>query len=172
MKKYQLKKLILTGLFAGIAVIGSSFSFPILGAKCAPIQHLINILSAVLLGPGYALGQAFTASLIRNLLSLGTLLAFPGSLFGALLSGLLYRLLKRLPAAYFGELFGTSVLGGLVAYPIASAIMGNDAATLTGFVVPFLISTAGGSLMAFLILSSLYNSGHLKRLQDSMNEDR
>ena len=44
-----------------------------------------------MLGPGYAVGIAFGSSLLRNLLGWGTLLAFPGSMFGALLAGLFYR---------------------------------------------------------------------------------
>ena len=75
------KKLITTALFIAIAVLGSTFSFPILGAKCAPVQHVINVLSAILLGPWYALIQAFLSSLIRNVLGMGTLFAFPGSMF-------------------------------------------------------------------------------------------
>ena len=41
-----------------------------------------------MLGPGYAVGIAFGSSLLRNLLGWGTLLAFPGSMFGDLLAGL------------------------------------------------------------------------------------
>ena len=41
------KKLITTALFIAIAVLGSTFSFPILGAKCAPVQHVINVLSVI-----------------------------------------------------------------------------------------------------------------------------
>ena len=83
MKKNQVKKLALAGMFCAVAVVGSLFSFPVFGSKCAPIQHMVNILCAVLLGPWYGLGVAFAASLIRNLLGLGSLMAFPGSMFGA-----------------------------------------------------------------------------------------
>ena len=92
MKKNQVKKLALAGMFCAVAVVGSLFSFPVFGSKCAPIQHMVNILCAVLLGPWYGLGVAFAASLIRNLLGLGSLMAFPGSMFGALLCGIVFRL--------------------------------------------------------------------------------
>ena len=91
MEKIKLKKLVLTAVFAAVAVVGSLFSFPVFGSKCAPVQHLINVLCAVILGPGYGVAAAFVSSLIRNLLGLGTLLAFPGSMCGALLAGLLYQ---------------------------------------------------------------------------------
>ena len=78
--KSNLKKLTVTAIFAAIAVVGSLFSFPVFGSKCAPVQHLVNVLCAVLVGPWWGLAQAFIASLIRNLLALGSPLAFPGSI--------------------------------------------------------------------------------------------
>ena len=79
------------------------------------------------------------AALIRNLTGLGSPLAFPGSMCGALLAGLLYQYGKKLPFAYVGEVFGTGIIGGMLSYPIAYLIMGNKAAALFTFVVPFLI---------------------------------
>ena len=49
--KANIRKLTVTALFAAVAVVGSMFSFPVFGAKCAPVQHLVNILCAVLVGP-------------------------------------------------------------------------------------------------------------------------
>ena len=141
MMKINIKKMTLTAMFAAIAVVGSTFSVPVAGSKCAPIQHLINVLCAIFLGPWYGLAQAFIASTIRNLLGLGTPLAFPGSMCGALLSGLLYRGLKSRWAAYGGEIFGTGIIGGLLAYPVAAFIMGNTAATLFMFVLLQAVST-------------------------------
>ena len=73
----QIKKLTLTALFTAVAVVGSMFSFPVLGSKCAPVQHLVNVLCAVTVGPWWGLAQAFMAALIRNLTGLGSPLAFP-----------------------------------------------------------------------------------------------
>ena len=87
----RIEKLTLTALFTAIAVVGSMFSFPIFGSKCAPVQHLVNVLCAVTVGPWWGLGQAFLAALIRNLTGLGSPLAFPGSMCGALLGGLLWE---------------------------------------------------------------------------------
>lgn len=47
----NIKKMALTGIFAAVAVVGSTFSFPVFGSKCAPVQHLVNVLCAVFLGP-------------------------------------------------------------------------------------------------------------------------
>ncbi|MGN0298238.1 MAG: energy coupling factor transporter S component ThiW [Lachnospiraceae bacterium] len=169
MNTNNIKKLTLTAIFAAIAVVGSTFSFPIFGAKCAPIQHLINVLCAIFLGPWWGLACAFIASLIRNLLALGSLMAFPGSMCGVLLAGLLYQKFEKLPAAYIGEVFGTSVIGGMLAYPVASALMGNQTAALFTFVVPFFISTAGGTILAMIITISMQKTGVLQQLKHSFN---
>lgn len=169
MEKIKLKKLVLTAVFAAVAVVGSLLSFPVFGSKCAPVQHLINVLCAVILGPGYGVAAAFVSSLIRNLLGLGTLLAFPGSMCGALLAGLLYHYIKKLPAAYIGEVFGTAVIGGMLSYPVAAFIMGSKGAALFTFVVPFLISTAGGTLLAVLITVPLKQTGVLDKIKSELN---
>ena len=131
MKKSNLKKLTVTAILAAVAVVGSLFSFPVFGSKCAPVQHMVNILCAVTVGPWWALAQAFIASLIRNLLGLGSPLAFPGSMCGALLGGLLYKYGKKLPFAYIGEVVGavlgeTFVAGAMGA--IASPLLAGGAA--------------------------------------------
>ena len=115
MKHYSAKKLALAGMFCAVAVVGSVFSFPVFGSKCAPVQHMVNILCAVLLGPYYGVGVAFVASLLRNLLGLGSLMAFPGSMFGALLCGIVFHKTNKLLPTLVGEVFGTSILGGLCA---------------------------------------------------------
>lgn len=146
MKNLSVKKLALAGMFCALAVVGSVFSFPIFGSKCAPVQHMVNILCAVLLGPYYGVGVAFVASLLRNLLGLGSLMAFPGSMFGALLCGLTYHKAKQLLPTLVAEVFGTSILGGLCAYPVAILLMGKSAGDIAfyAYIIPFLVSTAGG----------------------------
>lgn len=161
--KTNTKKIALAGIFVAISVIGSLFQVPVFGSKCAPVQHLMNIMSAVFLGPVYAVGAAFVSSLIRNLLGLGTLLAFPGSMCGALLAGLLYKYFKKLPFAYAGEVIGTAIIGGLLAYPVAVLLMGNKVAAYA-FVVPFLISTCGGTLIAIVLVTALKKTGVIDRL--------
>ena len=170
MKKTDLKKMTVTAIFAAIAVVGSLFSFPVLGSKCAPVQHLVNVLCAVTVGPWWGLAQAFIASLIRNLLGLGSPLAFPGSMCGALLGGLLYKYGKKRPFAYVGEVVGTGIIGGMLSYPIAYFVMGNQAAALFTFVVPFLISTCGGTIIAMIITLPMQKSGLLVKMRASLDE--
>lgn len=171
MKNLSVKKLALAGMFCALAVVGSVFSFPIFGSKCAPVQHMVNILCAVLLGPWYGVGVAFVASLLRNLLGLGSLMAFPGSMFGALLCGLVYHKTKTLLPTLVGEVFGTSILGGLCAYPVAILLMGKSAGDIAfyAYIIPFLVSTAGGAVIAGVLLFSLQRSGALKGMQASLS---
>ena len=170
MTKMNIKKLSIAGVFCAVAVVGSLFSFPVFGSKCAPVQHMINILCAVLLGPGYGVGVAFGASLIRNLLGLGSLMAFPGSMFGALLCGLVYSKTGKLFGTLAGEVFGTAILGGLCAYPMAILFMGQSASGLAfyAYIVPFLISTVGGAVISAVLLYSLKKSNVLHTMQESV----
>lgn len=171
MNKTNTKKLAIAGVFCAVAVVGSLFSFPVFGSKCSPVQHMVNILCAVLLGPGYGLGAAFAAALIRNLLGLGSLMAFPGSMFGALVCGLVYAKTRNILGTLIGEVFGTSILGGLCAYPIAIFFMGQSAAGLAfyAYIIPFLISTAGGAIISAVLIYSLKKSTILLTMQESLN---
>ena len=154
MQNTNVRKLTLEAVLVAVAVVASPLSIPVGASKCCPAQHLINIIGGVFLGPWYNVAMAFCTSLIRNLMGTGTLLAFPGSMCGALLCGLGYRLIPKLPVAYMGELFGTSIIGGLLAYPVAALLMAKEAA-LFGFVIPFFVSSFGGTILAAVIVTAL-----------------
>ena len=160
MNRSRIKKLVICAILADIAVVGSMFSFPILGSRCAPIQHMVNIICA-----------AFLASLVRNLFGRGSLMAFPGSMIGALCCGLLYWKTKKLLPTLIAEVLGTGILGGLCAYPVAVLFLDTDAAAVAfyAYIIPFLISTVVGAVLAGLVLSGLKRSGaleHMKYLLD------
>ncbi len=171
MKRNQTLRLSVAGILVAVAVVGSLFSFPMLGSKCSPVQHMVNVICGVLLGPWYALGAAFLASLIRNLLGLGSLLAFPGSMCGALLCGLLWSRTKQILPAMIGEIFGTGVIGGLLAWPVAIAFMGKTASQIgfTAYIIPFLISTAVGSVIAAAVLFLLKKNGTLSTMMNRLS---
>ena len=168
--KTNTKKLALAGVLCAVAVVGSMFSFPVFGSKCAPVQHMVNVLCAVLLGPWYGVAVAFVASLLRNLLGLGSLMAFPGSMCGALLCGIVYHKTKNLLATLCGEVFGTGIIGGLLAWPVAVFLMGKAAGDIAfyAYIVPFLVSTVGGSIIAGVVLIALEKNSTLKKLQASL----
>ena len=170
MKQIQANKLALAGLLCAVAVAGSTLSFPVFGSKCAPVQHMVNILYAVFLGPLYGVTGAFTASLLRNLMGLGSLMAFPGSMFGALLCGLAYRKTGNLLLTLAAEVFGTAILGGLSAYPVAIFLMGQQAGSVAfyAYIIPFLISTVAGSLLSGILVFSLQKAKALKLMQEKV----
>lgn len=161
----EIRKLTVTALFVAIGVLTAHLVYiPVGIAKCFPVQHAINVLLAVLLGPRFSVSGAFTISLARNLLGTGSLLAFPGSMIGAFLAGVAYKKTGSLLAAILGELIGTGVIGALVAFPVAKFFLGSSAGALF-FVVPFLVSSAGGCLIAW----ALYKTPVAGYLREKMN---
>ena len=149
--KSRTKKLVISGILIAISTILGTFSIPLLGAKVAPIQHLVNVIVAVILGPVYGVGCAFVSSLLRNILGTGSLLAFPGSMVGVFLSGLLYKKFKKIEFAVIGEVIGTGIIGALLAYPLAAFVLGREVAMFV-YIVPFSLSSFIGSFLAYIIL--------------------
>lgn len=166
--KLNVKKIAVAGMMVALGVVLSTFYIPVGMSKCFPIQHLLNVLAGVFLGPWYALGFAFCTSLIRNLLGTGSLLAFPGSMVGAFCCGMLYRYVKKIPAAVVGEVIGTGLIGGMLCYPVAHFVLGNAQAALFTYVLPFFVSTLGGSAMAAVLLGVLYQSKALGPLKEML----
>ena len=160
--KTNSKKLALAGVLCAVAVVGSMLQFPVFGSQCAPVQHMVNVICAVFLG--------VLAIRLRNIFGLGSLLAFPGSMCGALLCGLVYWKTRNLPATLAGEVFGTGIIGGLLSYPVAVAFMGVVAGSIAfyAYVVPFLVSTVGGSILAGILVFTLQKSGALKSMRAAL----
>ena len=147
------KKLTLAAMFISLGVILGNFIYiPVGISKCFPVQHTVNILSAILLGPSFSLAIAFSISLLRNLLGLGSLLAFPGSMIGAFLAGIIYKRFKNKYLAVGGEIIGTGILGSLLAFPISKYVLGNQVVAFF-FVYPFMLSAVWGSIIALFMLN-------------------
>ncbi|WAO21099.2 energy coupling factor transporter S component ThiW [Paenilisteria newyorkensis] len=142
-------------MLIAISFVGSSFIFvPVGFAKIAPVQHLVNLVSAVILGPGYAVAQAFGTSVLRNLFGTGTVFAFPGSMVGALCAGMLYKYTKKFWLAAVGEIVGTGILGALICYPIARLFL-TQQMTIWVFIPSFFLSSLIGALIGFAILRKM-----------------
>ena len=149
------RKLTTMALFVAIGTLGSQFIwFPAGVAKAYPVQHAVNVLAAVMLGTGPAVMIAFLIGLLRNMLGLGSLLAFPGGMIGAFLAGVLYKKIGRHYAAAMGEVVGTGVIGALLSVPFAKFVMGTTFGALF-FLPPFLISSLSGALIALFIVSKV-----------------
>jgi energy coupling factor transporter S component ThiW len=157
----NLKKLTTASLLTAIGVVSSHIIYvPVGVSKVFPVQHGINLITAVLFGPGYAVGVAFVISLLRNLLGTGSLLAFPGSMIGAFLAGILYKKTNKSFYAMLGEVFGTGIIGAIVSYPVAKLFMGREAA-IFAFVGPFVLSSLVGVIIGYFIFKIISKTGIL-----------
>ncbi|MUV36749.1 hypothetical protein JNUCC1_00553 [Lentibacillus sp. JNUCC-1] len=90
--------------------------------------------------------------LLRNMLGLGSLLAFPGGMIGAFLAGILYRRFGKKGWAVLGEIVGTGMIGALFAVPFSKLLMGTSVGALF-FMPSFLVSSVSGALIGVLIVS-------------------
>lgn len=150
-EKPQTQKLAISGILIALAVVFGTFSIPIGAAKISPVQHFVNVVGAITLGPLYACINGFVAATIRNMLGTGSLLAYPGSMIGSLLAGILYKKIKKPLSAVVGEIIGTGLIGGVVAYPVAAFLMGKQAA-LFAYVIPFTLSCSAGAVIAYMFV--------------------
>ena len=64
-----------------------------------------------------------------------------------------------------------SILGGLCAYPVAILFMGQAAGDIAfyAYIVPFLVSTAAGSLLSGVLVYALRGTGALTRMQNTLS---
>lgn len=159
------RKLVLMTVFTSIAVAGSAFvSFPAGIARAYPIQHAVNVIAAILLGPIPAIIIAFMTGLVRILTGTGSLLAFPGAMIGAALAGLLYKQSGRAWLAAIGEIIGTGIIASLFAVPYAAVLMGTTV-TAFFFMPPFLVSSVSGAIVGVVIAIRLQGMPMGKRIQ-------
>lgn len=145
-------------LFAAIGTFGSSLLwFPAGIAKAYPVQHAVNVVAGVLLGPIPAVIIAFVTGLLRNLLGTGSLLAFPGGMIGAFLAGYLYKKMKKKWTAAAGEVIGSGLIAPLIAVPYAKVLMGTSVASFF-FIPPFIVSSIAGALIGLFLVTRILKS--------------
>ena len=167
-KNLSIRKLTIMALLVAIAVAGSTFvSIPTGIARAYPVQHAINVISAILLGPIPTIMIAFVTAIIRILTGTGSLLAIPGSVLGALIAALAYKFSGKTWLAGAGEMFGTGILASLVAVPYAHLLMGTSVAALF-FMPAFLTSSIIGATLGIVIAKSLQKTVFANRLNSSL----
>lgn len=146
-------------VLAAAAVALSPVFIPVGISKCFPAQHMVNVIAAAMLGPLYAVVIAAVAAVVRNILGLGTLLAFPGGMIGALLAGLAYSASRNLYWTALGEVLGTGLLGALAsAWLVAPVFMGKNMATAT-LIIAFGLSSLAGAVAGLMVLKTLRKAG-------------
>lgn len=146
-------------ILTAVAVALSPVFIPVGIAKCFPAQHMVNVLSAVMLGPAYAVAIAAMAAVIRNILGLGTLLAFPGGMIGAFLAGLAYLTTRNMFMAGLGEIVGTGFLGALASAWMVAPVLMHKTMPLVALIIAFSMSTLGGTIFGLAALSLMKRAG-------------
>jgi energy coupling factor transporter S component ThiW len=146
-----------TAVFGALGAALGWISFPIGPTKIFPLQHAINAIAGVLIGP-WAVLSALIAATARFTTGMGTIYAFPGSPFGALIVSLLYKMTKKDASALF-EPVGTILLGatasGLLIAPLATQ---GAPPTVWFFWTAFAASCIPGAVLGYAILKILRKS--------------
>lgn len=164
--RLNVRKLVLTAMFACLGFVLSTFVyFP----SMAPFQHFINVLAAVFVGPWYGFAAALLTGLMR--MATGrTIQAVVGAVFGAFLSGLLYRKTnKRLWGAVVGEVIGTGFISAMAAYPLMRLFYGLPQHSPFYYIPFYAPSSILGALLAVGVLYVLKRSGVLDRMQSGLD---
>ncbi|MCG7339586.1 energy coupling factor transporter S component ThiW [Staphylococcus sp. ACRSN] len=156
-------KMTLTAILIALNVVLSSIIVIPLGpVKAAPMQHLVNVLCAVLVGPWFGLAQAVISSIIRIIFGTGSFFAFPGSMIGVLLASAFYHYRKHIFMAAVGEVIGTGIIGSVMCIPLA-AILGFSDFAVKPLMLMFLVSSIIGAVISYIILMVLKRKGILKK---------
>ena len=168
MKRYNILRLAVMAMLIAVGVVIS----PILRIEgMCPMAHLINITAAVLLGPLDAFLVALFIGIIRMCAMGIPPLALTGAVFGALLSGILYKVSKgKIWAAVLGEIVGTGIIGAIVSYPVMAFIMGREGLGWFFYVPSFICGTLIGGTVAAIVLYRLQHMGALKKMQNKIAE--
>ena len=130
--------------------------FPVLDSKAYPGQHLINVLAGVLLGPHWAVFIALCIGTIRMSLGIGTIFSIPGGVFGGVVVGLSYWLLRKTGINYpeiaaLTEPIGTIFIGGTTAVYIFAPLTGREM-LLVPIWMGWSLSSILGAIFGFIIL--------------------
>lgn len=158
----KLRRLVFLAMLVALGVVLS----PILRVPgMAPMQHFINVICAVLLGPWYAFTCAVLIAILRMSLLGVNMLALSGSIFGAILAGYFYQYSHRLLGAVLGEFIGTGIIGALVSYPVMAFIYGSSEVALFTYMPSFIMGSLIGSLIALVFLQILNKQGVLIQMK-------
>jgi len=172
-------------LFIAIVSLGIIIApllwFPFFTTKAYPGQHLINALAGVMLGPWWAAAAAILIGIVRNILGIGTIYAFPGGIPGGVVVGLVYLVTRRSkrPAirylAALAEPIGTVLIGGTLSLAVIAPIIGDP--RLLGAVEQYglwrflpvfwsgwALSSIPGSVAGYLVLLALDRIGVMGRI--------
>lgn len=162
----KILKMVMLSMLVALGVIIS----PILRIEgMCPMAHVINIVCSVLLGPWYSLLCATLIGIIRMTVMGIPPLALTGAVFGATLSGILYRASGgKLIWAVIGEVIGTGIIGAVASYPVMTFLYGKTGLTWLFYVPLFISGTLIGGTIAYFFLQSLRKAHMLATIQKTL----
>ncbi len=165
-KENHVLRMIFLSMLVGLGVVIS----PILRIEgMCPMAHLINITCSVFMGPWYSLLCASLIGILRMVLMGIPPLALTGAVFGAVLSGILYRASRgRLWAAVLGEIIGTGIIGAVASYPVMEIFYGRTGLSWMYYVPLFISGTLIGGSLAYVLLTMLARNGALREFQQKL----
>ena len=149
----HLRRLVLAAMFAAMATVLGPLSIPVGPTRVAPLQHTVNVVAAVMIGPWYAAGAALVTAILRYNLHWGSIFAFPGSPFGALVVGYAYRWWRNDLAA-LTEPIGTGPIGATLAALAFQPLVGSHH-TIWWFQAAFLSSSIPGAVLGYIVVRLL-----------------
>ena len=176
------KRVAFLALFTALGVmIAPFFWFQFLATKAFPGQHLVNGLAGVIIGPWWAGLAAVFIGVIRNMLGIGTVYAFPGGIPGAIVVGLAYKLTKRSRnrlirySAALLEPVGTVIIGGTLSLFLVAPLMGHTRLTdplaemglafLPIFWAGWAASSVPGAVISYVVLLALDRMGVMPHIE-------
>ena len=162
----NLLKMLVLSMFIALGVVIS----PILRVEgMCPMAHFINIICSVFLGPWYSLLCATLIGIIRMATMGIPPIALTGAVFGAFLSGVLYRMSKgKIIFAVIGEIIGTGIIGALASYPVMTFLWGKDGLSWIFYIPSFVCGTLIGGSIAYVFLRKLADNGMLSQMQNML----
>ncbi|PKK39136.1 Substrate-specific component ThiW of predicted thiazole ECF transporter [Clostridiaceae bacterium JG1575] len=166
----SLRQMVALALFVAIGVVLS----PLLRVEgYAPMQHFINVVVSVFMGPWYSLLCAVLIGLIRMMTMSIPPLALTGAIFGAFLSGFLYeRVHHKFWAAWLGEVLGTGLIGSIASYPVMKFLLGRGEITFFFYTPSFTVASMMGAGIAVFFLIALQRNHLLDRMRFELNARR
>lgn len=162
----RIKMVALASIFAALTLAISPLWIAWGPSKAFPGQHLVNVLSGIILGPLGAIIVSMISGTLRIMLGTGTIFAYPGGVPGGIIVGLTYRILKRtmskrraLIIASLTEPIGTVFVGGTLAYfaidPFFGSTMHAQFSTVMLLYYGWAISSVIGSVLGTITILAL-----------------
>ncbi len=148
--------IVYVAIFGALGAALGWISIPVGPTKIFPLQHTINAIAGILIGP-WAVISALIAAIVRFSTGMGTIYAFPGSPFGALVVAVIFKVTKKDFSALF-EPLGTVFVGGTLSGLLMAPFISANAPTVWFFWTAFAASCIPGAILGYFIVKIVRKS--------------